>query len=598
VRKTHPTRFQKVLSCNESVASQEKKSCKGYLTAIFFSIGILEPMKKLLELNLFAFGFFLLAFNLSPVLALPFQEPIPGSYQCFIAGKDPFAVDVKDAGARLELRPDKTYTLSTTSASENGTFTTQSMEDDVEMTQLFQSGVGLELYPASGSAAYGGIFIIDKQGGLHTLVQNSGGVWIRCQSEGADLIAAIQNVVEEQAVVNETQSRAEGSGRVPALTPMNAVSQGTYQCYYSYDDYDIDTYQHTPEPFTEIFQLELFSGNQYICTSGGSADGCDDVSEDNTFEMKPDGTFTWLDGTMEIYYDDQISHYGQDANGIPTLVMYEEDEDPFTDNWLYHVIKCSRIGDTTTTPPSEQGTAEFQLLPDTIRAPQPPTGAGGLSGMYIDFTVRQTMTSVMGSNGMPFLQVDIEPPEYLYFLPNGYVYRSIYDWSYEDLDCTRMLKDGTPLCDMYIITDNGITFGSEGKALPFSKDNFNITIDGVEWAYQTPVDSLPLQGTFEHTGGYGGISISSSFYTFAPDGTFLVDRSSSVAYTTPEIGGATASVAGYNQDPTSTGKYVIRGNTLEFTYADGSTEKKVFNYSLTDTGQVDSIWLNGTVYWK
>ncbi len=543
-------------------------------------------------LSLFTFHFSLFTF------ALPFQEPIPGNYQCFIAGDTPFAVDVKDAGARLELRADKTYILSTASASENGTFITQSMEDETEMTQIFKSGTGIELYPASGTAAYGGMFIIDRQGGLHTLVQNSGGVWIRCQSEGADLMAALQYAFEEQAVVNEAQSRAESSGRVPKLTPMNAVAQGTYQCYYSYDDYDIDTGEHIPEPFEESFTLELFSGNQYICTSDFGADGCDDISEDNTFEIKPDGTFTWLDGTMEIYYDDQISRYGQDANGVPTLAMYEEDDDPFTGNWLYHVLKCPRIGDVTGTVPSEQGTAEFQLLPDTIKAPQPAVGAGGLSGLYIDFTVRQTMTSVMGSNGMPFLQVDIEPPEYMYFLPNGYVYRGIYDWSYEDLDCTRMLKDGTPLCDTYIITDTGITFGSEGKTLPFSKDNFNITIDSVEWAYQTPVDSLPLQGVFEHTGGYGGISISSSFYEFYPDGSFTIDRSSAVSYTTPEVGGATTSVAGYNEDPTSTGKYVVRGNTIEFTYGDGSTEKRVFNYDITDTGQVDSIWLNGTVYWK
>jgi hypothetical protein len=544
------------------------------------------------------FLLFLSSFLLPLAFALPFQEPIPGSYQCFIAGQDPFAAEVKDAGARLELRPDKTYTLATASASENGTFTTQSMEDEKDMTQLFQSGVGIELYPQSGSAAYGGMFIIDKQGGLHTLVQNSGGVWIRCQSEGADLIAALHTVFEEQAIINETEVRAETSGRVPKLTPMNAVSQGTYQCYYSYDDYNTDTGAHEPEPFKELFKLELFSNNQYICTSDGSADGCDDVREDNTFEIKPDGTFTWLAGDMEIYYNDQISRYGQDTNGIPTLIMYKEEEDIFTPNYDYHVYKCPRTGDVTSTPPSEQGTAEFQLLPDTIKAPQPPAGAGGLSGLYIDFTVRQTMTSVMGSGGMPFLQVDVQPPEYLYFLPNGYVYRGIYDWSYEDLDCTRMKKDGTPLCDTYMITDNGITFGSEGKTLPFSKDGYNISIDSVDWQYQTPVETLALEGTFEHTGGYGGISLSSSFYTFFPDGTFTIDRSSSVAYSTAEVAGTQTSVSAYNQDATTTGTYSVRGNTIKFTFGDGHEEKRVFNYTLTDTGQVDGIYLNGTIYWK
>jgi hypothetical protein len=349
-----------------------------------------------------------------------------------------------------------------------------------------------------------------------------------------------------------------------------------------------------------MFKLELFSGNQYICTSedGYGVDGCEDISEDNTFELKPDGGFTWLGGDMEIYYDDQISRYGQDSSGIPTLVMYEEEEDIFTSNSVYHVYKCQRMGDVTSTAPSEQGTAEFQLLPATLRAPQPPAGAGGLSGLYIDFTVRQNTYSVMGSNGMSFMQIDLLPPEYMYFLPNGYVYRGMYDWSYEDLDCTRMKKDGTPLCDTYVITDNGITFGSEGKTLAFIKNGFNITIDSVAWAYQTPVESLVLQGVFEHTSGFGGISISSSFYEFFPDGTFKIDRSSAVSYTTPEIGGTTTSVAGFNEDPTSTGKYVVRGNTLEFTFADGGTQKVVFNYDITDTGKVDSIWINGTVYWR
>jgi hypothetical protein len=186
----------------------------------------------------------------------------------------------------------------------------------------------------------------------------------------------------------------------------------------------------------------------------------------------------------------------------------------------------------------------------------------------------------------------------MYFLPNGYVYRGVYDWSYEDLDCTRMLKDGTPLCDTYVITDTGITFGSEGKTLPFSKNGFNITIDDVEWAYQTPIDSLLLEGTFEHTSGYGGFSLSSSFYEFFPDGTFTIDSSSSIAFTSAEVAGTQTSVAGYNEDPTTVGKYIIRANTIEFIYGSGKVEKLVFNYDLTDTGQVDSIWLNGTVYWK
>ncbi len=530
--------------------------------------------------------------------ALPFQEPVPGNYPCFIAGDDPFNANAQDAGARLEIKANATYTFVTTNATENGSFQTVSLEDNTTMTQLFRSGVELNLTPESGSGAYNGSFIIDKQGSLYVLVLNNGGVWIRCQSEGADINAAIKLAAQSIAEANATQESAEASGQVPRLTPMNALAQGTYQCYYSYDDYNTDTGAHEPEPFEESFTLELFASNQYICTSDFGADGCDDIGEDNTFELNPDGNFTWLGGDMEIYYDDQISRYGQDVNGIPTFVMYEEDDDPFTGNWVYHTFKCPRIGDTTSTAPSEQGTAEFQLLPVTIKAPQPPAGAGGLSGLYIDFTVNSRIVPTLGPDGMMTTQMEFDPPSYFYFLPNGYVYRGIYDWSYEDLDCTRMLKDGTPLCDTYVITETGITFGSEGTTKPFSKDGFNIVIDGVTNTYQTPVDSLALQGVFENTDGSGGISISSTFYEFFPDGTFKVDRSSAISYTSPETAGYQTTVSGYNEDPTSTGKYAVRGNTIEFTYADGSTEKAVFNYDITDTGQVDSIWLNGTVYWK
>lgn len=546
-------------------------------------------LKFLLPLSSFLFP---LAF------ALPFQEPIPGVYECFVAGDDPFSANVQNAGARLEIKPNATYTFTTASATESGAFQILSLENDTQMTQLFRSGVELSLTPQSGSSAYYGSFVIDKQGSLYVLIQNTGGVWIRCQSEGADIATALKLAFQDISETNAVQSGAEASGQVPKLTPMNAVAQGTYQCYYSFDDYDTDTGAHIPDPFEESFTLELFANNQYVCTSDFGADGCDDIGEDNIFELRPDGSFTWLGGDMEIYYDDWISRYGQDNNGIPTFVMYEEDEDISTDNFVYHTFKCPRVGDTASTPPSEQGTAEYQLLPATIKAPQPPAGAGGLSGLYIDFTVNQTLVPALGPNGMMTTQLEIDPPSYFYFLPNGYVYRGVYNWSYEDLDCTRMLKDGTPLCDTYVITDSGFTFGSEGTTLPFSKDGFNIVIDGVTHYYQTPVDSLALQGVFENTDGSGGISISSTFYEFFPDGTFKVDRSSAISYTTPDYGGPQTSVAGYNEDPTSTGKYAIRGNTIEFTYADGSTEKFVFNYDITDTGQVDSVWINGTVYWK
>jgi hypothetical protein len=256
-------------------------------------------------------------------------------------------------------------------------------------------------------------------------------------------------------------------------------------------------------------------------------------------------------------------------------------------------------------PVSKQSNPEDELLPATTLAPAPPSGAGGLSGLYIDFTLRQTTASVMGSDGMPFFQVNTLPPEYMYFLPDGYVYRGIYAWSYEDLDCARIKKDGTPLCDTYMISSNSITFGN-GETFPFAKDGDDLVIDSVPWYLEQPApEGFTLEGSFEHTGGNAGISVGSSFYTFYSDGTFKSDSFGAVVYTGPETASPEAgvestqtSVTSYDESPTSTGTYAIRGNTIELTYADGNTVKYVFNYSTTETGQVDSIWLDGMVYWQ
>jgi hypothetical protein len=50
--------------------------------------------------------------------ALPFQEPVAGSYTCFASETDMFDVNAKDIGATLELIDAQTYRFTTSSATE------------------------------------------------------------------------------------------------------------------------------------------------------------------------------------------------------------------------------------------------------------------------------------------------------------------------------------------------------------------------------------------------------------------------------------------------------------------------------------------------
>jgi hypothetical protein len=54
---------------------------------------------------------------------------------------------------------------------------------------VFQSGSTIALQPASGSPPYPGMFTVNKEGGMYVFIQNNNGVWIRCESQGADIAA-------------------------------------------------------------------------------------------------------------------------------------------------------------------------------------------------------------------------------------------------------------------------------------------------------------------------------------------------------------------------------------------------------------------------
>jgi hypothetical protein len=260
------------------------------------------------------------------------------------------------------------------------------------------------------------------------------------------------------------------------------------------------------------------------------------------------------------------------------------------------VATTDSIFGSTTALPEIPVTPEDELLPATTKAPAPPAGAGGLSGFYMyedkEGEYIPTFANNVAGGYFEFHN------EYLYFMPDGYVYSDIYEWSYEALDCSRVrrvdyLDEGSaPLCDTYVVSNNTITFG--GYSSSFTKDGNDLIIDGKRFMYQTPGDGLRFDGRFLFA-FFDGYTLDESYYTFASDGTFMVEGSSA-NNATASVGGTTTYSSSYSETPTTLGAYAIRGNTIEFIYQDGRAVKKVFGFEKDPSGNVAYIYINGTVY--
>jgi hypothetical protein len=400
--------------------------------AMIFSMKKLTSLLPLLRLTLLTTCFILLPLT----FALPFQEPISGAYQCFVAGQNPFAIDVKDAGATLELHPDSTYTLSTATTNERGTLQTKA--DDVidSLGGIFQAGTGLTL--SSPNAAYDAYFLVGKQGGSFIVVSLTDGSYIRCESPGADMNAALYGGLE--VLANEP--------RIP----------------------------------------------------------------------------------------------------------------------------------------------ESDLLPATTKAPLPPAGTGGLSGLYF-YEDEEGEYIPTFANGVSSGYFEFHN-EYLYFMPNGYVYRGVYEWSYEALDCSRVTISNSPLCETYVIANNTITFNNYTSS--FSKEGNDLVVDGRLYKLLQPADGLKFDGRFLFA-QFDGYTLDEAFYTFAKDGTFKVESSSS-NNATASVGNTTTYSSSYSETPVTFGKYSVRNNTIEFLYDDGTSLKRVFHFETGAAGQVEYIYINGTIY--
>jgi hypothetical protein len=270
-------------------------------------------------------------------------------------------------------------------------------------------------------------------------------------------------------------------------------------------------------------------------------------------------------------------------------------------------------GDTNAAEPEETNETqeavvaereEDQLAPADVTAPPPPANAGGLSGLYINYddSTGLSFSTSMDMNGnitwTPNLSYSA--PQFIYFLENGYVYEGLYSWSFAELDCSRLLKDNTPLCNTYVIKDGTIQFSTD-EPLAFLQGEGNTIRLGENvndfWTKQEPlaVNTL-LDGTWEYVtaGGFGGTGVDTLM--LKQDGTFEWQYSGTVSYSTPDsLSDATGAdvYVGGTSTTAKTGTYRIDGYTLELTRTDGVTEKVLFVLDYNDDGTPGNIWLGG-----
>jgi hypothetical protein len=345
--------------------------------------------------------------------------------------------------------------------------------------------------------------------------------------------------------------------------------------------------------------LELLADASYILkTASASEQGFVTVQETAEFEglFQSGSSVDFVPNNSDTYY---FGYFFVDSlGGMYVVVTLTDGSYLRCENANANIAATNESVFPETKLPNIPVTPEDELLPATTRAPAPPAGAGGLSGFYMyedkEGEYIPTFANNVAGGYMEFHN------EYLYFMPDGYVYDGIYKWSYEALDCSRVVNladlglENAPLCDTYVVSNNTITFGSRNGPRSFEKVGNDLIIDGKYFVYQQPGDGLTFDGRFLFA-AFDGYTLDETYYTFSTNSTFKAE-SSSANNATASVGGTTTYSSSYSETPVIFGTYVIRGNTIEFIYQDGRTVKKVFSYEKDALGSVAYIYIDGTIY--
>ena len=343
-----------------------------------------------------------------------------------------------------------------------------------------------------------------------------------------------------------------------------------YEIPYGEDTYDLSCYQRGPR--NDQLQLELafrdVQPGSYSCVND------DDGTQGPTLEILENRIYR-IDGREGEYQIDLMSDPEDDivsidylsgawAGGYGSAIANEEtgmrEVDVITDAEDY---TCSLLG------------APLQgILYGSGVAPAPPSGAGGLEGFYASWEPDMSGMGLCGG-GICW--------DYLYFFPNGYVYKERPDGLLENIDCTRTQPNGLPLCDVYTLEGNTLYF-SDGERKPLAQTAEGLELDGDIYSRIPRFDGLVLNGIFEASsftaavGGQGGLAIEKTI-TFYPDGTFTREGFVGASYTATDTGTQFGDpVAGVttSSESSNNGTYQIQGNAITFNYADGQMSTDFF----------------------
>ena len=201
------------------------------------------------------------------------------------------------------------------------------------------------------------------------------------------------------------------------------------------------------------------------------------------------------------------------------------------------------------------------------RAPRPPAGSGGLSGLYASYQI--DVAHVCGGLCWRFL----------FFKPDGRVYTREPETGLGDADCSRTRPNGQPLCETYKRTGSSITIGADAPK-SFAKTAKGLRINGTLYRPVAPSPGQRLSGayrSFSYTpdaAGTGGVSVERSF-TFTTAGRFSRQGFAGASFfPLPGNGGGSVVTTSGNS---SAGTYrAVAANSLEFRFSDGSAVRVFF----------------------
>jgi hypothetical protein len=566
--------------------------------------------------------------------AQTFQAPTNGVYTCFTSQQSPLDVDAEQIGT-LEIN-NTSYTFTVGNNSETGAV--EALEEDLSETVPFAvAGSAITLTSVNNSIIVG-FFAVDISGGSYIVTINAQDVWIRCDSPGANMQAAIDgSSSSDHAPANTTTT--------PGTSGASAPEPGHYTCsgFKEFTDDALDNKEGDiveQDPFIfllSIPSLDLFPNGEYSYYDGtlfgteygfptGILEWAEEVGR-YSFHYNPERydpgytSLDWLTGGLrgELSNEADISEYSWNEyrdrpstfyigdNGHTEIYLGQEDN-----VFNLDTVICTWDGPNKRKSSTEimqaTETPESYLQPERITAPTPAAGAGGLDGLYIS-----------GENDV------------LYFMPNGYVYEGVYRWGFDSVSnvCgrywTEEAKNSRAVCSTYLIQGNGLqlgeripesqqecetvtqqSLGADGNLyydysqdcspiegynpatdsfLPFSQNaDGTLTLDNVVYFPFAPEQNLTLDGSYEYWWSSVSASVAAGGtdrITFTPDGKFVYGEDSFLGGYFNQ-GPYTDVVTNINdgQNPNA-GTYSIDGYTLTLSFNTGLN----INYSFFRTDE-------------